>query len=603
MMSLLRVALYCLLLLLSWFPGNHAFVRPMARHAPRRPWHTGRSCSVLRHPHTLSPALVHDLDLAALLKKIATHAVTARGRRALLTWCGVAMEPTVDNKYASSSSSSRQRRAQLETTLFFRKTCLQLPMAAAVDEARHAYDLVEQAQLVLQQSSKTETALPLPPFYGNDGPPWDSTTTTTTTNAADTDDDEWLELPILEWTLQDILKAEQITERLLHLHAWGHDPDIGTWTPALAHSAHMGAVEPWQRVRQAVAGAVEIVRVKTAMDPTGKSSFIFRLSGDTFPVLRLLQAKEADLAAKVGRQPKLQGRLDALREELQEKQDSIRRGLCRAIADHRAEIDAGLTVMAELDVVFAKAAFGIVHKGAIPMVKQDGMVNVSSFVHPLIADHFHAVPVDLHLAADDDASTPETPRALVISGPNGGGKTLAMKSFGLVCQMVKMGIPIPTGSSQRPTVGFFDNIITAMGDRQSVATGQSTFMAQLSSYAGILESVENSDSESSVLVLLDELGSGTEADGGGAIGQAILEHLLEHSPNCRAVATTHSSRLKATSFRDDRFACATVLLEESAGVRQPTYRLEVSFFMIRVWTRRILRIMYAQHEFARKSTD
>eukprot|EP00977_Amphora_coffeiformis_P018004 scaffold6073_cov169-Amphora_coffeaeformis.AAC.3 len=476
----------------------------------------------------------------------------------------------------------------METTTVFRKRTLQLSVAVNVEEARYAYELLEQAQFVLQPPSNDDDgiAVQLPPFYGTIGPPCgdDSTTTrvaTAPSNVDDTDDDEWLELSTLEWTLQDILKAEKITERLLQVHAWGNDTAVSTWTPSLAQMAKQIKVEPLQRVLREITGAIEIVRVKTVMDPTGKSSFVFRLSDEAFPVLRMLKAKEADLVAKVNRQPKFQDQLDALREELQEKEDSIRMGLCRAIADHRAEIDAGLSVIAELDVVLAKAAFGIVHRGVIPIVKHTGIVNVASFVHPLIVDRAQAVPVDLRLACgdgddddDDDDSESDHPRALVISGPNGGGKTLAMKSFGLVSQMVKLGIPVPTESPRRPVVGFFDSIITALGDRQSVTTGQSTFMAQLSSYAGILETVGNSESQSPVLVLLDELGSGTEADGGGAIGQAILEHMLEISPNCCAVATTHSSRLKAISFNDERFTCATVMLEEYAGVRQPTYRLE-----------------------------
>jgi len=525
---------------------------------------------------TICPQLVHDLDLEPLLKKIAAHAITHRGRNALLA----TVSPHRDSRRSVSStssalSSSRQRRAQLETIPIFRKSALQVPVAATVQLARHAYELLDQAQIVLHQSqSNGQSVVPIPPFYGKDGPRVDQSTVP---DDDTTDDDEWLELSIAEWTVQDILKAEKITERLVQTYAWGNDTNVVTWLPSLASRAKQIDVETLQRVLQEIAGAVEIVRAKTAMDPTGKSSFVFRLSERTFPVLRVLKTKEAELVAKVKRQPKLYDQLVALREELDEKENSIRMGLCRIIANHRTEIDTGLTVVAELDVVLAKAAFGIVHNGAIPIVTQEGMVDVTNFVHPLIADRDQAVPVDLRLAHND---TPESkaPRALVISGPNGGGKTLAMKSFGLVSLMVKLGIPIPTESSRRPTIGFFDNIITTMGDRQNVETGQSTFMAQLSSYAGILDTVTNNDSGSSTLVLLDELGSGTEADGGGAIGQAILEHLLDNSPNCCTVATTHSSRLKAISFNDERFTCATVLLEEKTGVRQPTYRLEVCFF-------------------------
>jgi DNA mismatch repair protein MutS2 len=382
------------------------------------------------------------------------------------------------------------------------------------------------------------------------------------------DDDEWLDHPTLEWTLQDVLKAEKIIDMLLRVAAWSRSTATITWVPLLADVASEISFSILEQTRDSIAGAVEIVRVKTVTDPSGRSSFHFRLSESRYPVLRLLRSKEADMAARVVKDPKGQDDLTALREEMIEKEESIHMALCKSIADHRLAIDKALTIVARLDVLMAKAAFAEIHGGVVPRVVAEGKMDVKEFVHPLVEGH-EVVPISLRLGTGRESPN----RALVISGANGGGKTLAMKSFGLVAQMVKLGLPIPIRTDERPVVGFFDRIITALGDRQSVTSGQSTFMAQLSIFAETLESLEKKRSDQT-LVLLDELGSGTESDGGGAIGQAVLEHMLE-TPACRIVATTHSSRLKALSFDEDRFACATVMLEASTGLRLPSYRLEV----------------------------
>jgi hypothetical protein len=192
------------------------------------------------------------------------------------------------------------------------------------------------------------------------------------------------------------------------------------------------------------------------------------------------------------------------------------------------------------------------------------------------------VPIDLKL------NTESGKRALLLSGPNGGGKTLTMKSFGLVAALCKLGLPVPvvTTASRRQgktpdrsmlQVDFFDHVLVSIGDGQDVTNGASTFTAQLSKHAAIINTVKaERPSAMSFLVLLDELGSGTEVDAGGAIAQAILETLLE-AESCRVVATTHCARLKSLAFDHDNLACAALLLKKSEKENQyqlPSFQLQ-----------------------------
>ena len=573
-----------LVIVLLFFKHSHGFLLPSCRLSVKHRFVIDRQdYRLFRHEalalSALASEIVNDLDLVPLMKQIAAHAVTLRGRKALLALVQDEAPESYFSSQISSKAPSRARRAQGD--VYARKHSLKLCEAESAQQARKAYEWVEQAQLVLRPAVDKNGVVcmePLPqlPFYGDNGP-WE------TSVHADTDDDEWLDLPVLEWTLQDVLKAEKVIDRLLQVHDWSRNCSVTTWTPLLADKASQISAADLRPVLGEIEGSVQVRRVKSALDPSGRSSFLFELSEERFPVLRLLRAKLADLKTRINREPSLQSKLDDLRQELEDKEEAIRFGLCQAIANVRLQIDEGLNAMALLDTVLAKAAFSILHNGVIPRVEETSSIFVTGFVHPVLSEQAQAIPIDLRLSeASSHATVP--PRALIISGPNGGGKTLAMKSFGLASQMVKLGIPIPVSSAASahcPSVGFFGRIITALGDRQSVESGQSTFMAQLSSYAEILEELDNMETKSntSVLVLIDELGSGTEADGGGAIGQAVIEHMIE-SKSCRVVATTHSDRLKATSFHDDRFDCATVLLEEISGIRKPSYRLEVSLLVM-----------------------
>ena len=278
--------------------------------------------------------------------------------------------------------------------------------------------------------------------------------------------------------------------------------------------------------------------------------------------------------------------LQVLKEELQRTESIITHQLIQTIINVASVVDAGIHTVARLDVVFSKAAFGMSLKGTIPKVGTEGRICVYRFVHPVLASQNmnSVVPVDLRMYND------RKNRVLIISGPNGGGKSIAMKSFGLVCLLVKLALPIPLASSANaiattPIVDFFDNVVIEMGDQQSVVEGESTFTARLQYLSSVIQRIFPPNPDESVieqsatlghsLVLLDELGGGTDPAAGGAIAQAILEKLLQ-SETCRIVATTHSPRLKALSYSNDDFECATVLLKrtEQSNYKLPTFQLE-----------------------------
>jgi dsDNA-specific endonuclease/ATPase MutS2 len=153
-----------------------------------------------------------------------------------------------------------------------------------------------------------------------------------------------------------------------------------------------------------------------------------------------------------------------------------------------------------------------------------------------------------------------------------------MKSFGLVSVLTKLGIPIPIKKGgNRPRVDYFDGIFVNVGDKQSVLDGESTWTSILNSCATMLQTIEEQQEEknkSSYLVLLDELGTGTDPASGGAVAQAILEELIEKS--CKVVVTTHLPRLKTLSYTNNNIGCAAVLLDYSdlSTFSRPSFKLE-----------------------------
>ena len=465
---------------------------------------------------------------------------------------------------SQSSVPSRQKWARSSgTDRFSRETAFSITVSQTSEQARQEFEVVREALQLL--SSDTEIVamhqvenLTLPDIYGANSGPFD------TSSIADTDDDEWLDSPVEKWTLEDILKADQVIHKLLRVYDWASSAPIQTWTPNLAkigcgiHASNLGDISG------DLGGSVEVTRVKTALDPSGRQSYQFRFSNQKFPVLRLLREREDELqkATVNARRQNLDKELAELQEEISNIEEMIRHDLVVKVSRRRHEIDRGLSTVARLDTIFAKAAFGADHACVVPKVKYNGTITVDGFCHPLL-DSDDAVPIDLKLSGSG------RDRALIISGVNGGGKTVAMKSFGVAAAFVKLGIPIPVTSKgeagpRRVRVDFFDGIHASIGDCQSVSDGQSTFMGKLAEYSNLVSETVESDESHFNLLLLDEIGGGTDQNAGGAIAHSIMEKMLSNS-GVRIVGTTHCPRLKTLSFKSPDFGCASVKMIASAS--------------------------------------
>lgn len=227
--------------------------------------------------------------------------------------------------------------------------------------------------------------------------------------------------------------------------------------------------------------------------------------------------------------------------------------LSTSIAGHVEELRMAEKSFAELDVIYAKIRLGEKLGGVVPSIGEEGVISVVELRHPILALQLsNVVPNDLKLSCAHPA--------LVISGPNAGGKTISLKALGLIAWMIRAGIPIPAKEGAR--VDFFDFIYADIGDDQKLDEGLSTFSGQLMKIKGLLERREER-----ALILLDELGMGTDPAQGSALAQATMEKLL--ASDARVVVTTHFSRIKALSAVDDRFIN---MAAEFRGGR-PTYRL------------------------------
>ncbi|MEE2750909.1 MAG: Smr/MutS family protein [Myxococcota bacterium] len=241
--------------------------------------------------------------------------------------------------------------------------------------------------------------------------------------------------------------------------------------------------------------------------------------------------------------------------ELAREEERILTELSRLVGGAAPSLLAALDTSVHVDLAAARCRLGKQFQGTIPEVDTQGVIEIKSARHPLLAlSENPAVPNDLFLSTEHPA--------LVISGPNAGGKTVAMKTLGLCALMVRSAIPLPAAPGSR--VDLFDPICTVLGDDQGIESGLSTFSAHILAIQEVLSSSGNQS-----LVLLDELASGTDPIQGAALARAVLEQLVD--TGARVVATTHFPELKHLGQTDSRFRSAAMQFENQA----PTYKVEV----------------------------
>ena len=247
---------------------------------------------------------------------------------------------------------------------------------------------------------------------------------------------------------------------------------------------------------------------------------------------------------------------NALRElELKEKKEieRILAELSAEAAGFRESIELNVRILIQLDVIFAKARLAYRMRAWAPEMNDQGRVELRNARHPLI-DPKTVVPISVHLGKDFDT--------MIITGPNTGGKTVTLKTIGLLTLMAECGLHIPAGDGSK--LSTFDAILADIGDEQSIAQSLSTFSSHMRT---IVDVVDQCDSRT--LVLFDELGAGTDPAEGAALAVALIEFCRKMGS--RVVATTHYAELKLYAMRTKGVINASC--EFNVETLQPTYKL------------------------------
>lgn len=247
---------------------------------------------------------------------------------------------------------------------------------------------------------------------------------------------------------------------------------------------------------------------------------------------------------------------NALRElELKEKKEieRILAELSAEAAAHAEDINLDYSMLVRLDVIFAKAKLAYRMRAWAPMMNDQGRVELRNARHPLI-DPQKVVPISLRLGMDFDT--------MIITGPNTGGKTVTLKTIGLLTLMAECGLHVPAGDGS--TLSTFDAILADIGDEQSIAQSLSTFSSHMRTIVDVVEQCDDR-----TLVLYDELGAGTDPAEGAALAIALIE--FSRKMGSRVVATTHYAELKLYAMRTSGVINASC--EFDVETLQPTYKL------------------------------
>ena len=243
----------------------------------------------------------------------------------------------------------------------------------------------------------------------------------------------------------------------------------------------------------------------------------------------------------------------ALRE--QAEIDRILAELSASCADHAGAVASDCRNMTEIAFAYTRAAYADAIGATTPHITEEKRITVHRGRHPLI-DKERVVPIDISLGGEFDT--------LIITGPNTGGKTVALKTLGLFSLMAQSGLALP--AEEKTEMGVFSEVLVDIGDEQSIEQSLSTFSAHMVNIVDIIENVTDRS-----LVLFDELGAGTDPVEGAALAQAILEEVRERG--ALSASTTHYAELKVYALETEGVQNASC--EFDVGTLRPTYRLIV----------------------------
>jgi DNA mismatch repair protein MutS2 len=249
----------------------------------------------------------------------------------------------------------------------------------------------------------------------------------------------------------------------------------------------------------------------------------------------------------------MSNQLRILQQEERKEIDRILRDLTLKSYEERDSLAFLIEVMGILDLLMARGYLSLKMNGVEPKVNNEKLINLKNARHPLIPSN-EVVPVSVHIGDEF--------QSLVITGPNTGGKTVTLKLIGLCQVMAQMGLHIPADVNSE--IAIFDNVLADIGDEQSIEQSLSTFSSHMKNIIRLLE-VATEDS----LVLLDELGAGTDPVEGAALAMSIIDNLLDLG--AISVSTTHYSELKVYAYNHPKLINGSV--EFDVDTLSPTYRL------------------------------
>lgn len=251
----------------------------------------------------------------------------------------------------------------------------------------------------------------------------------------------------------------------------------------------------------------------------------------------------------------LNNELRVLRTKEQVEIEKILSELSAEVSDFSDTISASYSMLLKLNLIFAKASLAYKMKAAVPKINNEGKVYLKNARHPLI-DKNKIVPITVSLGDEYNS--------LIITGPNTGGKTVTLKTTGLLTLMTMCGLMIPVDDNS--SVAIFERILVDIGDEQSIEQSLSTFSSHMVNIVNIIDNASEN-----ALVLLDELGGGTDPVEGAALARSILLHL--HRKGVKTLATTHYAELKAYAL--DTPGVQNACFEFDVETLKPTYKLMV----------------------------